>query len=163
MSVAPMRIIGIGSPFGDDQLGWHVVDALQRNAQLEQFPRQQLSFIKTDRPGTHLLELMQDAEVVILVDAMKSGAPAGTIRCFEGPEIEAVSSPLSSHGFGVMSALKLGQALGSLPGRVILYGIEIHNQLLNELASESYEPDPESDEIEKIVKRIVSESNLLHT
>ena len=34
---------------------------------------------------------------------------------------------LSSHGFGVTSALALAQALGTLPKNWVLYGIEIEN------------------------------------
>jgi len=161
--VTPFCIIGIGSPFGDDQLGWHIVDMLQQDTRLAQLPRQQMTFIKTDRPGARLLELMQGAEMVIMIDAMESGASPGTIKCFEGHEIEALISPLSSHGFGVGSALKLGQALGNLPNKVILYGIEISNKFLNDPAGEMNKPDISYFNIEKIVNRIASESNSLHT
>ena len=121
---APVRIIGIGSPFGDDRMGWHIVEALERDAYLSRFPRQHLSFIKADRPGAGLLDLMRGASLVILVDAMKSGAAPGSVKRLEAPELENISAPLSSHGFGVASALSLARVLDDMPARLVVYGIE---------------------------------------
>ena len=121
--VNPIHIIGIGSPFGDDQLGWQIVDALEHSSSLPA-SWQSVSFIKADRPGINLLELMRDCDTVIIVDAMKSGAPAGTIRRFNDAEIEQNDIPLSSHGFGVAAALTLARALDQMPKTLVLYGIE---------------------------------------
>lgn len=123
-SATPVRIIGIGSPFGDDQAGWHIVETLEQDKRLKQFSRRHLSFIKSDRPGAGLLDLMHGARLVILVDAMKSGAAPGSIRRLEGLEIEDATTPLSSHGFGVASSLSLARALDDMPARLVLYGIE---------------------------------------
>jgi len=125
--VTPVRIIGIGSPFGDDQLGWLVVDALQQNCYLDQTLRQPLTYIKADRPGANLLELMQQAGIVILIDAMQTGAEPGAVKRFESHEVENLVMPWSSHGIGIASTLALARALGELPSRLILYGIEIED------------------------------------
>ena len=125
-AVTAIRIIGIGSPFGDDQLGWYVADALKHSCYLDHLSQQQLSYIKTDRPGAGLVELLRGADLVILIDAMESGEPPGTVRRFEDNEIENAANPLSSHGFGVASALALAQALNDITARIILYGIEAH-------------------------------------
>jgi Ni,Fe-hydrogenase maturation factor len=58
-----VRILGIGSPSGDDQAGWLVADALQ-DAGLED-----VDIDKLDRPGTSLIPLLAVSRL-ILIDAM---------------------------------------------------------------------------------------------
>ena len=120
-----LRVLGISSPFGDDQLGWEVVKLLQQCPALNQFTSDQLQFICCDRPGMHLLELMRDANTVFLIDAVKTDSVCGTLHRFKNQEIETVNSPLSSHALGVANAIKMGRALDELPSNLILYGIEI--------------------------------------
>jgi hydrogenase maturation protease len=114
-----VRILGIGSPSGDDQAGWLTVDALLAagvdGVVLE----------KLDRPGANLLPLLENASRVILIDAMQGGGQPGRIRHFDQQDWRGYGQALSSHGFGVLDALLLAQALGSLPSRLDLYGIEI--------------------------------------
>jgi hydrogenase maturation protease len=116
-------ILGIGSPSGDDQAGWLVVDALAERADLAQRP--DLRIEKLDRPGAALVERLRDADHAILIDAMQSGAAPGTVRHLCEGEWAAYRGGLSSHGFGVFDALALAQALQALPQRLDLYGIEI--------------------------------------
>jgi hydrogenase maturation protease len=115
-----VRILGIGSPSGDDQAGWLTVDALQAGGAL---PGVQVE--KLDRPGATLISLFEDAAWVILVDAMQGAGEPGRIRRFDQQDWPACGEGLSSHGFGVLGALSLARELGSLPPRLDLYGIEI--------------------------------------
>lgn len=117
-----VRILGIGSPSGDDQAGWLTVDALAacgvpayRDVALE----------KLDRPGAHLITLLENAGWVILVDAMQSGDQPGRIKRFDRNGWQGYAHGLSSHGLGVLEALSLARELGTLPPRLDLYGIEI--------------------------------------
>lgn len=115
-------ILGIGSPSGDDQAGWMVVDALlDRGVQTGG----EIVIDKLDRPGATLLTLIEQADWAILIDAMQGNGLPGTIRRFDQQDWPAYCGGLSSHGFGVLDALMLGRELGSLPPRVDLYGIEI--------------------------------------
>ncbi len=119
-NIAPFRIIGIGSPFGDDQLGWRVITALE----VEPL-NPNISLARCEAPGSTLLQLMQGAQRVYLIDAVQTGATPGTIQRWQGEEIATAQSDLSSHGIGVASVLALGKALGDLPPDIILYGVEI--------------------------------------
>ena len=113
-----VRILGIGSPSGDDQAGWLAVEALQDigvEAHLD----------KLDRPGANLVSLLEHTERVILIDAMQSGGAPGRIIRFDEQDWSRYRQGLSSHGFGVLDALSLAQALGCLPRRLELFGIEI--------------------------------------
>ena len=114
-----VRILGIGSPAGDDQAGWLTVDALKA-AVLDD-----VEIEKLDRPGASLIPLLEGTPWVILVDAMRSGGQPGWVRRFDREDWPRYSNGLSSHGFGVLDALMLAQSLGSLPPRLDLYGIEI--------------------------------------
>ena len=145
--MTPIRIIGIGSPFGDDQLGWEAVEAIRRSGLLDNLPQGMVSTHTCDRPGSGLLALMEGARHVILIDAMRSGAvpidgtssgaapvdvrssgaAPGNIRRLEKGDIEDSVGLLSSHGFGVASALALGEVLGVLPCQWVCYGVELGN------------------------------------
>jgi hydrogenase maturation protease len=109
-------ILGIGSPSGDDQAGWLTVDALLDLG---------VGAVKLDRPGANLIPLLEKADWVILVDATQGSGRPGDIRHFGCDDWAGYGGGLSSHGFGVLDALTLAQALGSLPPRLDLYGIEI--------------------------------------
>ena len=119
-----LHIVGVGSPFGDDRLGWAAVETLQRSAALAAAGGGGISFAVLDRPGALLLAHWHDADRVIVVDAVRSGAPPGTRHRLE-PDAWAAAEPVSSHGFGLAAALELARALGDLPPHLVLYGIEI--------------------------------------
>lgn len=117
-----VRILGIGSPSGDDQVGWLAVDALlARGAGRSDG----VAIDKLDRPGATLVALLQNVERAILIDAMQCGGEPGAIRRFDQQDWPGYRQGLSSHGLGVLDALLLARELGSLPPRLDLYGIEI--------------------------------------
>ncbi|MFO7542882.1 MAG: hydrogenase maturation protease [Thiobacillus sp.] len=119
-------IFGIGSPSGDDQAGWLAVDALL-DAGIH--AKTGLVIEKLDRPGANLIPLMENADWVILIDAMQNGGEAGRILRFGQQDWPGYRQGCSSHGFGVLDALTLARELGSLPPRLDLYGIEVDHML----------------------------------
>jgi hydrogenase maturation protease len=73
-----------------------------------------------------LLEEWDKIDRVIVVDAVVSGAPPGTIHrldVHEGP-LPTRWFHASTHAFGVAETLELARALQQLPPRVLVYGIE---------------------------------------
>jgi hydrogenase maturation protease len=117
-----VRILGIGSPSGDDQAGWLTVDAL---AACGVTADRDIAIEKLDRPGASLIGLLEHADWVILLDAMQSGDRPGRIKRFDQDAWPGYTHGLSSHGLGVLDALSLARAFGILPPRLDLYGIEI--------------------------------------
>jgi hydrogenase maturation protease len=79
--------------------------------------------------GTALLEAWKGFETTIVVDAMVSGAEAGTLRRFEIREVLGSQRfhLSSSHALGLEEAVKLAAALGKLPPRLVVFGIEGQN------------------------------------
>ena len=64
-------------------------------------------------------------ENLIVIDAVVTGAPIGTVHLWEGnPPRLPSSQHFSSHGFGLAEAFRLGQILNCLPEHITVYGIE---------------------------------------
>ncbi len=125
-----VRVIGVGSPAGDDQAGWLVVDALRLTHLTERLACT-ARIIALDRPGAQLICELGDADVIVLIDAICTGAPPGTIRRIDRGECIEHGRSLSGHQLGVASALALADALGMLPGSVWMYGIEMQSTVAN--------------------------------
>jgi hypothetical protein len=64
------------------------------------------------------------------VDAVQSGAPAGTIHLLPLPSHEVVPRALgrvSSHGWGLQETLRLSRSLGRHVPRLMLLGVELES------------------------------------
>ena len=73
-----------------------------------------------------LIEDWSGADAVIVVDAVSSGAPPGTIH-----RLDPLSAPIpaalpqgSTHAFGLAETVELARTLERLPPRLTVYGIE---------------------------------------
>lgn len=73
-----------------------------------------------------LIEAWGGVDEVLLVDAVSSGAPPGTVH-----RLDALAAPLpaelargSTHAFSVQATIELARVLGRLPPRLEIYGIE---------------------------------------
>ena len=76
--------------------------------------------------AAELLEAWAGEPSVIVVDAMISGAPVGTVRRFDARRepLPAAPAGASTHGLGLAEAVGLARALDRLPARLVLVGIE---------------------------------------
>lgn len=120
---AGVVVIGVGNALrGDDAAGLEVARRLRpRAAAAGILVREQ------EGEALGLLEQWRGAAAALLVDAIRSGAPAGTIH-----RMDASSEPLraqlrgssSTHAIGMGEAIELARALGGLPARVVVYGVE---------------------------------------
>lgn len=119
-----IHIIGIGSPFGDDRLGWEAAQSLRGSAVFQSVLYSQVQISVLDRPGAMLPLHWRRDDIVILLDAICSGAAPGTRHCFDAQNFPGTHRPDSSHGFGIASAIGLARALGNMPARLLLRGIE---------------------------------------
>jgi hydrogenase maturation protease len=115
-----IRVIGVGSPFGDDAAG------LEAARRLAGAPPPGCEIVIADRPGVGLIELLDAAGAVVVIDAVQTGAPPGTLHDLELGRVGRVRpSPGSSHGLGVAEAVRLAAQLGRAPARGRFLGIEI--------------------------------------
>ncbi len=114
-------VIGIGHPHrGDDAAGLVAAEALKRQA----LPG--LAVCEATGEALSLMDRWQEADRIFLVDAVQSGAPAGTIhrfQCGRDPTpFEGYGT--DTHGFGVAEAIELARTLNRLPPWLVVYGIE---------------------------------------
>lgn len=115
---ATTRLIGIGSPHGDDAVGWQLVDRLQGRAGV-------VAECLALGPG-QLLDAVRDCGRAIVIDGCASGRTPGTITRLVWPDPRiAAAGPRSTHGLGVAELLQLAATLGWLPPQVVLFGVEV--------------------------------------
>lgn len=109
---------------------------------------------------TRLVEGLAGADEAIVVEAVVSGHPAGTLHVLELSQkpLPSVFERFSSHAFGLAQAIELSRTLGSLPKHTIIYGIE------GQRFGSGEELSPEvMDAARELVQRILADSNALVT
>jgi hydrogenase maturation protease len=117
-------VIGVGNDYrGDDAAGLVAVRRLRERLGDRVVCRQE------NGEGTALIEAWKDADAVMLVDAAHSGTSPGMLHRFDvaARSLPATLLCCSTHAFGVTEAIELARALGQLPARFIVYGIEGKN------------------------------------
>lgn len=145
-----VRIIGVGSPIGNDSIGWAALDGLELIELPRQYPNHQITLERLDRPGPALLQQMRGADHVIIIDALLSAGATGEVVPLRPDEIARQQKVLSGHGLGVAESIALGAALGDLPNGLLLLGITV--QQTDELLSNYGELAPETmDELQRCI------------
>ncbi|MFZ1080311.1 MAG: hydrogenase maturation protease [Candidatus Kryptoniota bacterium] len=139
-----ITIVGIGNRFrGDDAVGLLMVKSLSGKVGPE------IKTVELEGDQTCLLKLMQTTDAMIIVDAVQSSAPAGTMF-----RIDASSEPLpqdfhafTTHSIDSVQAIELARAMNRLPKKVIVYGITGKDYSYSEKLS------PQMEESIEIVRR----------
>ncbi|MGA7306581.1 MAG: hydrogenase maturation protease [Rhodothermales bacterium] len=119
--MAAIKIIGIGNPYRrDDAAGLEAVRQIRRLG----LPG--IDFEEASGEGADLMDRWAGREYVILIDAVRSNAVAGTLH-----RLDASRQPIpqrffsySTHAFSVAEAVELARTLGRLPRELIIFGIE---------------------------------------
>jgi hydrogenase maturation protease len=114
-------VIGVGNALrGDDGAGLAVVERLAGRVPAG------VALVPCEREPSRLVDAFADAAAAVVVDAVSSSGRVGEVHRFD-----ASDGPLpvrvfrsSTHAFGVGEAVELARALGRLPGRVVVYGVE---------------------------------------
>ncbi len=118
-------VIGVGNTMRrDDGIGIVAVERLG-----DRIAGDAVELVTMDGESTRLIEAWAGAERAVVVDAMRSGEPAGTVRRIEvGRDALPSWTPgASSHHVGLAEAVDLGRALDRLPAHLVIYGVEVHD------------------------------------
>ena len=114
-------VVGIGNPSrGDDAVGPLVAERVARLGLVG------VEVVTHDEPLA-LVEHLAGRDDVVVVDAVRSsGGRPGTVHVIRvGPApLHRDPVALGSHGLGVVDAVELARALGRLPRRLTLVGVE---------------------------------------
>ena len=117
----PLLVLGLGNALcGDDGLGAAAVAELGRCYR----PPDGALLLDGGTLGLSLLPYLEDAEDVLLVDAVRDEAPPGTLVRLVGAEVRpAVEARLSVHQVGVPDLLAAAELRGRAPRRLALLGL----------------------------------------
>jgi hydrogenase maturation protease len=122
-----IKLIGLGHDLrGDDQVGLEIIKRWKKD-HAEDYTEDQLEVEVLESPGLNLLGAIAGLDTAVLVDAVQSGAPAGTVIQFKEEDLEVFGPGSGSgHGWGAAETLALGQQLvpDNLPDQIILIGVE---------------------------------------
>ncbi|MGQ9571722.1 MAG: hydrogenase maturation protease [Dehalococcoidia bacterium] len=116
-----MLVIGLGNQYRrDDAVGLIVARRLKEAAP------EHVRVLEESGEGAALIESWKGADAVILIDALHSGAKPGTVHRLNAhtQPIPTKFSHCSTHAFSIAEAIELARALGQLPPRLIVYGVE---------------------------------------
>ena len=124
MSAEPLPVLVIGA--GNEQCGDDAAGPLvARSIQSRSIPG--VEVCAGDYDPLELIDLWKSARAVILIDAMSSGRPPGTVDRFDVHDHPLPTGRFrhtSTHNMGVAEAIELARALKQLPARFVVYGIE---------------------------------------
>ena len=117
---APVLILAVGNLLmGDEGVGVHTLRALEHEPVV---PGARL--LDGGVAGVNLLEDIQRARAVIMIDATRDGQPAGTVTLLRPKTVGAIPQGLSAHDFGLKDLFAAAALLGSMPN-VHLFTISV--------------------------------------
>ena len=117
----PLLVLGLGNVLlEDDGVGAAAVSAL-----LERYEAPAgVKVLDGGTLGLSLLPYLESADALILVDAVKTDDPPGSVLRLDGDDVmPAVATRLSPHQVGVADLLDGARWLGRYPNRVVLLGL----------------------------------------
>ncbi len=111
---------------GDDEVGLEIVRRWQKSHGADH-PEYTIEAETAESPGLTLLGHIAGLDAAILVDAVQSGAPPGTLhKLTEEDLLNFGEGTGSAHGWGAAETLSLGRQLSpdDLPERIFIIGVE---------------------------------------
>ena len=124
---APKLLIGIGNILrGDDGVGVEVVTRLARLS----LPVD-VEVYEAGTAGAELAAVLEDRELVVVVDAIDAGQPAGAVFRLAPETLQpAARGGLSMHDMHVLHALDETRLLGTAPREVAILAVQVANVAL---------------------------------
>jgi hydrogenase maturation protease len=112
-------VIGVGNAYrGDDAVGLLVARRLCDRG---------LEATEQEGEPVALIDAFAGRDTVVLVDAVRSGSAPGTVHRVDVSDRSlptALLGSTSTHAIGLGEAIELARALGRLPRRIVVFGVE---------------------------------------
>lgn len=97
-----IAIVGLGNELmTDDGLGVHVIRLLQKEGLYGD-----VQIVEVGTAAIHFQDLFEQSDIVIAIDAICAGGPAGQMYCFDGEDAD-VTGTHSLHDLGVIGICRL--------------------------------------------------------
>jgi len=115
-------VLGLGNIlFGDDGVGVRVVERLQSRYDIPVG----LRVLDGGTLGLDLLPYVEDADRLLLIDAVQAGQEPGTLLRLEGKKVPAfLALKLSPHQMALPDLLAAARLRGRYPSEVVLWGVQ---------------------------------------
>ncbi|MTJ84362.1 MAG: HyaD/HybD family hydrogenase maturation endopeptidase [Telmatospirillum sp.] len=115
-------VLGIGNMLMTDEgIGVHAVEALQRRFILPDA----VAVVDGGTTGMELLPDLENADHLIVIDAVRVGKPPATVVRLEGDDVPAFfKTKLSPHQVGLSDVLAALRFSGQAPRHVVLIGVQ---------------------------------------
>ena len=116
-------ILGIGNVlWADEGFGVRAVEALHRQYE---FPAN-VTLMDGGTQGIYLVHHVQEADVLVVFDAVDYGLPPATLKRIEGDDVPKFlgAKKVSLHQTGFQEVLAMAEMLGSCPQHLLLVGVQ---------------------------------------
>lgn len=115
-------VIGLGNPLmGDDGLGLAVLDELRTGYALPP----EIELVDGGTWGINLLPVIEDADELILIDAIDVGQAPGTFVRLEHERLPRyLATKISPHQVDLRDVLGLAELRGTLPADTVALGLQ---------------------------------------
>jgi hydrogenase maturation protease len=143
-------ILGAGNLLlSDDGLGVHAIRRLREIVELPE----EVQVLDGGTLGLNLLPFLEDISYLIIVDAMQTGQPPGTLRRLAGDEVPAyLSIKMSPHEIGVPDMLFAAKLRDLYPREVVVWGVQpASNEVGLELSP------PVAAQLDRLVEELLAE------
>jgi hydrogenase maturation protease len=117
-----VHVVCFGNPLhGDDGFGNHVFRRLCRRDDLPPA----VGLFDAGIAGLDVLPLFDGCAKAVIVDAVRVGAPVGTLHRLVPSDLEPPGGEFSLHELGLSSVLEALQAVSSQPPEVVVIGAQV--------------------------------------
>ena len=149
MPEAATVVLGLGNPLmGDDGLGLAVLERLCAEWDVPEA----VELVDGGTWGMTLLPLIEDATHLVLIDAIRTGAPPGTVVELERERLPRyLAHKLSPHQIDLKEVLALAELRGTLPDQTVAIGAEPGEVVLSTVLT-----PPLQEAVEAVVLAVVA-------
>ncbi len=116
-------LLGIGNLlWADEGFGVRVIEHLQKHYQLPD----NVQVVDGGTQGVYLIEHVQNADVLVVFDAVDYGLPPGSLKRVEDADVPNFlgAKKMSLHQTGFQEVLAMAQMLGDFPEQLLLIGVQ---------------------------------------
>lgn len=119
-------VLGLGNILrGDEGVGVHALEALHNACRLPP----NVKLVDGGTAGLRLLELIADADRLLVLDAVEAGAEPGTLFRFTPDQLLPAGASTSAHETGLPEILTLLEATGGRRPETVIIGVQPENVL----------------------------------
>lgn len=121
-------LVGLGSPFENDQLGWLIIDELEKTKQLSE-----VSLFKSKSDGSDWYHHIKNHHQIIFIDAALTKEPGGAIIELTIDDLKNIPDKCkkSTHSISLADSISMAKNLNLLKIPVRIIAISTGNETIN--------------------------------